>query len=291
VESSYPQVAHWRNQGSLAGRSPRSDTRLEMTRGPRFARGASSALSPALAAVAELEFRLGDWAAAHASALEALRTARAAGLPPEVMTGLVRLALIEAGLGRVQECRSHAAEVIRLARRPAEATAQALAGEALGLLELGHGRTGAAIERLEWVARICREHPCAGSCAVAWAPDLAEARVRRGDPAGARWALGHGARRARRSCASVAAWERARALLAGDHAYETLFRRALGWSEWSRQPFERARTKLCFGERLGRAGRWAEAHAYLAAALESFEALGAGPWAERASTELAVPAG
>ena len=51
-------------------------------------------------------------------------------------------------------------------------------------------------------------------------------------------------------------------------------------------PFERARTELCYGERLRRARRRAEARGQLHAALETFERLGAQPWANRARNEL-----
>ncbi|MET0835718.1 MAG: hypothetical protein ABWY97_02955 [Thermoleophilaceae bacterium] len=261
-----------------------------MTAGLRLAPTAST-LGPALAELAELEFRLGDWAAAHESAFEVLRSAQAAALPREVMSGLVRLALIEAGLGQAQVCRGHAAEAVRLARGLADRPAEALAGEAVGLLELGLGRVDAAIERLESVARICRAHPRAGSRAVAWAPNLAEARLRRGDRVGAQRALAdveRGVRRRPGSFGLVAASERSRAMLAADHACSRLFTRALAWSAWSRQPFELARTELCYGERLRRARRRREAREHLAAALGTFEELGARPWAQRASCELAA---
>jgi DNA-binding CsgD family transcriptional regulator len=50
--------------------------------------------------------------------------------------------------------------------------------------------------------------------------------------------------------------------------------------------FERARTDLCWGERLRRAGRRREARVRLGVALEGFEASGATPFAERARNEL-----
>jgi tetratricopeptide (TPR) repeat protein len=261
-----------------------------MTAGPRLARSASTLCTP-LGELAELEFRLGDWAGAHESALEALGSARAAALPREVMGGLVRVALIEAGLGDEQACRTHAAEAVHLGGRLIDPPAEALAGEALGLLELGLGRVYAAIEQLESAGRICREHPRAGTQALAWPSDLAEARVRRGDRLGARRALGEverGVRRRPGSFALVAASERSRAMLAADHAYTRLFSRALEWSGWSRQPFELARTELCYGERLRRAGRRPEAREHLAVALDTFAELGARPWAQRASSELAA---
>ena len=52
------------------------------------------------------------------------------------------------------------------------------------------------------------------------------------------------------------------------------------------RPFEHARTALLYGEWLRRARRKAEARAHLRTALETFERLGATPWAERARTEL-----
>jgi hypothetical protein len=75
-------------------------------------------------------------------------------------------------------------------------------------------------------------------------------------------------------------------MLADEHSYERLFRRALAWSEGAQQPFELARTQLCFGERLHREGRLPEACTRVAAALSSFEALGARPWARRAKRLL-----
>jgi tetratricopeptide (TPR) repeat protein len=246
-------------------------------------------LARALAELAELEFRLGAWSAAYACAVEALKVVRAGGPARESMNCLVRLAIIEAGRGDADACRSHAGEAIRLSRRYASMPAEALAREATGLLELGLGRVDAAIEWFESVARLCREHPQAAMCAT-WAPDLADACLRRGDRAGAERALASLEGRARGSgdCALAAAAERARAMLAVEDAFEWRFRRALSWHARAREPFEHARTELCFGERLRRARRPREARGHLSAALETFAALGARPWAERAARELAA---
>jgi DNA-binding CsgD family transcriptional regulator len=51
-------------------------------------------------------------------------------------------------------------------------------------------------------------------------------------------------------------------------------------------PFERARTELCYAERLRRARKRAEARTRLRGAIEVFDGLGARPWAERARAEL-----
>ena len=52
--------------------------------------------------------------------------------------------------------------------------------------------------------------------------------------------------------------------------------------------FETARTQLAYGEWLRRAARRVDARAQLRAALDDFEDLGAGRWAERAAAELAA---
>jgi len=53
-----------------------------------------------------------------------------------------------------------------------------------------------------------------------------------------------------------------------------------------RWPFDRARLQLAYGERLRRARATTQARAHLAAALRSFEDLGARTWAARAGAEL-----
>jgi hypothetical protein len=254
-----------------------------MTPGPGLAaRRARTALSPALGALAELEFRLGDWAAAHQAASEALRGARLAALDREIRLGLTRLAVIEAGMGRSGDCRAHADEATRRGSTAGDWPVRALAGEALGLLELGLGRFDAAVERLGTVERICRAHPEAGGCAVTWPGDLADALVRLGDHAEAR-RLVAGAQ-------PTPALERARATLAPRGAFGRLFKRSLELCVWSRQPFELGRTELCFGERLRHAGRAGEARPHLETALAVFEELGARPWAARARDQLMAAA-
>ena len=54
----------------------------------------------------------------------------------------------------------------------------------------------------------------------------------------------------------------------------------------SSRPFDAARTELLWGESLRRRRSRAQARTHLRAAYETFERLGAAPWAERARTEL-----
>lgn len=251
---------------------------------------APHAVVRALTELAELEYRLGDWAAAHLTAVEALRAATSAGLDDETMSGLVCLARIEAGLGRADACRSHAAQAIELSRRNARPAIEALAGEAIGRLELGLGDIDASIERLERVALICSEDAGARQIAVTWAEDLAEGCIRRGDRIGAQRAVKQleGQASQSGSCALVAALARSLGLLASDTNFEEHFRRSLTLVARARQPFDEARTALCLGTRLRRTGRTREASTVLAGALRTFEALGSEPWAEAARRELAA---
>src|SRR6202034_487459 len=75
---------------------------------------------------------------------------------------------------------------------------------------------------------------------------------------------------------------RCEALLADDDRAAELFERALAEHELTPDAFERARTQLAYGERLRRARDRILAREQLRAAVETFEALGAEPWAERA---------
>jgi DNA-binding CsgD family transcriptional regulator len=78
----------------------------------------------------------------------------------------------------------------------------------------------------------------------------------------------------------------AHGLLSEGHVAEERFQEALDHHRRARRPFERARTELAYGELLRRARRRVDARAHLEAALDTFENLGAVPWAERARLEL-----
>ncbi len=83
-----------------------------------------------------------------------------------------------------------------------------------------------------------------------------------------------------------AAVARCRGLLADDDHFDTHFAEALTCHDLTHTPFERARTELRLGERLRRARRRGESRFPLRAALDTFERLGAVPWADRARAEL-----
>ena len=78
----------------------------------------------------------------------------------------------------------------------------------------------------------------------------------------------------------------ARAMAASDSEHPDLFERALRTPDADRWPFDLARIKLAYGERLRRTQAPAAARDHLTAALEGFEQLRARPWALRAGNEL-----
>jgi DNA-binding CsgD family transcriptional regulator len=65
-----------------------------------------------------------------------------------------------------------------------------------------------------------------------------------------------------------------------------LFEQAVAADDIDQWPFDLARIRLCYGERLRRAKAPAEARGQLRAAVDIFTELGAVPWAERAGQEL-----
>jgi DNA-binding CsgD family transcriptional regulator len=77
----------------------------------------------------------------------------------------------------------------------------------------------------------------------------------------------------------------ARPLLAAEEDAEPLFRDALA-TDMARAPLYRARLLLALGQWLRRQRRIADSRAPLRAARDTFDALGVGPWGERARQEL-----
>ncbi|MGR6919234.1 LuxR C-terminal-related transcriptional regulator [[Actinomadura] parvosata] len=118
--------------------------------------------------------------------------------------------------------------------------------------------------------------------------ELAAAAVRRGRREDAAELLERSARRlgTGMSARITALLNRGRALLAEpDHA-EPYFQAALADDTGEQWPFERAQTRLDYGEWLRRQRRIAEARPLLTTALDTFQRLGARPWIERAKAEL-----
>ena len=78
----------------------------------------------------------------------------------------------------------------------------------------------------------------------------------------------------------------ASAITAPESHASDAFERALSVPDAARRPFDLARVQLAYGEHLRRGRALAESRTHLAAALETFDRLGARPWADRAAGEL-----
>ena len=115
--------------------------------------------------------------------------------------------------------------------------------------------------------------------------DLAEAQVRAGDIARARATVARLTPHAWQPWAR-AALDRARGLLAADDAFDASMERSSAAFSRLGVRLQEARSRLCHGERLRRAGRRVEARAQLRTALGLFEQMRCEPWITRTEQEL-----
>jgi DNA-binding CsgD family transcriptional regulator/tetratricopeptide (TPR) repeat protein len=228
--------------------------------------GAHEPLAHALIALATLEVDAGRWAQACAHAEHGLERARDGHCARTALRCLEQLAWLRAVQGRTAECRRHAEEANMVAAHAGFVGRRA--SGPLGILELGLGHPE------ECVRLLARDDGIPN-------PDLIEALVRCGRVAEAK------------SCPQPggATGYRCRGLWTGDETFDAEFATALALhasdaSAGGAEPFAAARTQLCYGERLRRAGRRIDARVQLRAARDEFQRLGALPWADRAGVEL-----
>ncbi len=262
-----------------------------LDRAVRSAREASAVglLPFQLSWLALAQWRGGNWAAAYSNAHDAITLAEETGWRTELPNSLVALATIEAGLGRAESCREHAARAIALSREAGVAVVEAHAANALGLLGLGSRDVQEAVRHLEFVGAFAARQGLGDPALLSWAADLVEALKWAGEPDRARATsevVSAEAERTQRPT-ELAVAARCRGMLAEDEdAIQDAFAHALAWHARAAQPFQEARTRLQYGQLLRRHRRRADARAELGAALGVFERLGAEPWAAQARSEL-----
>lgn len=254
---------------------------------------ALSTLAYALTPLGVLELRSGNWTAASAALEEAVELTALVASVGDQAWAHVTLARLEACRGNRIACQAHADEALGIARSLGLATHIFQTSAAIGLLELGAGRAQDAIAHLRSGLHLV--HECGSNdahCQSYLSPDLIEAYVRAGELAEAKSVLErYEAAVEQTKVASARALAlRCRGLVVDHAEIDDVFGRALHAHDDARgfNPFEQARTRYCFGERLRRAKRRGEAKRELEAALETFERLSARPWVESARSELAL---
>ncbi|AUG78306.1 transcriptional regulator [Kitasatospora sp. MMS16-BH015] len=247
--------------------------------------GAVGPLPTLLFFQAEAELFHGRHRDAEVTAAEGLALAMDTGQRQWVSQLRSLQAYVAAIAGEEQTCAELAAAALD-APGPAQAAGHPWAQWALALLDLGHGRAAAALDRLGTLTGGRYRHHVSATRAV---PDLVEAAVRLGTPEAA--AEAH-QRWERWATAADQPWAhalrlRCQALLGPEELAESAYLAALDQHAPTR-PFEQARTALLYGEWLRRTRRRTEARTPLRAALETFDRLGAHPWSARTRTELAA---
>ncbi|HEX8120575.1 MAG TPA: AAA family ATPase [Solirubrobacteraceae bacterium] len=246
--------------------------------------GALARLAYPLNVQSVLEFRRGGWVEAVAHAEESLRAGVDTGQDALGALGSAFAAQLYAHRGLRRESIETATEAVALCERTRSHGFVTFAHFALGTAHLVAGDPEAAAAALERAREWAQRLGTFGAGWAGWQPELVEAYV----------ALGR-TDDARRELARLLAdnpgeqpptvrvlLDRSRALVEEDDA---ALEAALDHPTPS--PFERARTELMLGERLRRRrDDRLEARRRLRSALDTFERLGAGPWATRAREEL-----
>jgi DNA-binding CsgD family transcriptional regulator len=232
----------------------------------------------------------GRWVDALAHGHAAVQSVRETGWYTELPNCLIVLATVEATLGKTEEALEHLEEAAgRAAGRTGQHLVDAHAARVRGLIELGRGRPAEAAKVLRAAADFARTAHMGDSVLFTWAGNLTEALLRSGERAEALVAyrsVEREVQRTARPCAAAVA-ARCRGLLAvsvDDARAE--FDAALVHHAEAGQPFEEARTLLCYGEVLHRARLRSEARVHLRAALDAFRSLGAAEWERRAENGL-----
>jgi DNA-binding CsgD family transcriptional regulator len=240
-------------------------------------------LARALAVQGRAAANLTNLSIAVTAAEETIRLSRETSVPPVEALGWAQNAQIAALRGRFREFEECAAQAELLATPLRAAAALATVQHARGLAALATGRHREAVEPL---LRIFRPGDPAYHLLHHWDAigDLAEAAASGPDRPRVLEIVADLERVADRmpTTALRVGLGYAHAMLADD---ETGLLRFLA-TDLSGWPFLRARAQLVHGAWLRRHRRRAESRTVLRAARDTFDALGAAPWGERARQEL-----
>jgi DNA-binding CsgD family transcriptional regulator len=244
-------------------------------------------LAVALAPAVHLEVRGGDWRRALADGSEGLMLARQCGQTNLVAHFQLDLARIDAARGDAEGCRGRLDEVRDVATACGHAVLALETQVVLGSLALTLGRHDEAAALLEAAAHEV-ERIGIHDRDSAPEPELFEALLGLGRRREAEAWLDRWQERGPRvgPLWGGALVSRCRGLLETDEQFEPQFVEALELQMLAVDRFQQARTLLCFGERLRRAGAKRESRERLREAHALFVELEATPWADRARREL-----
>ncbi|MFH8446317.1 AAA family ATPase [Streptomyces sp. NPDC018026] len=229
----------------------------------------------------------GRWADARSVAAEIAEVASQAGLDHAEACARALDATVLALLGEPAGARAGAERALALVDPLESRSVAVFARRALGLAAVAEGDYDSAYAQFRTAFTEDGDlvHYHVSPTVLA---ELAAAAVRRGHREHAARLLERSARHLGpgRSARLSLLIERGRALLAEPERAERHFRAALAGEAGEQWPFERAQTRLDYGEWLRRQRRVAEARPLLTGALDTFRRLGARPWIDRAKAEL-----
>ena len=229
----------------------------------------------------------GRWAEARSVAAEIAGVASTAGLDHAEACARALDATVLALLGESADARRMAEQALALVDPLESRSVAVFAHRALGLAAVAEGDYDTAYARFR-SAFTDGGDPVHYHVSYMVLAELAAAAVRRGRQQEAAELLERSALRlgGGMSARITALLDRGRALLAEPEHAEPYFQAALADETGEQWPFERAQTRLDYGEWLRRQRRIAEARPLLTTALDTFQRLGAQPWIERAKAEL-----
>ncbi|MFF4469528.1 AAA family ATPase [Streptomyces sp. NPDC001599] len=229
----------------------------------------------------------GRWAEARSVAAEIAEVASQAGLDHAEACARTLDATVLALRGEPAEARGNAERALALVDPLESRSVAVFARRALGLAAVAEGDYDSAYAQFR-AAFTEDGDPVHYHVSPTVLAELAAAAVRRGQREHAAELLGRSARRLGPGMSARLSLlvERGRALLAEPEDAERHFRAALAGEAGEQWPFERAQTRLDYGEWLRRQRRVAEARPLLAGALDTFRRLGARPWIDRTKAEL-----
>ncbi|HXZ56434.1 MAG TPA: AAA family ATPase [Gaiellaceae bacterium] len=265
-------------------------TWLEATHRAAVEEGDDGSLPYAVGHLPQLELWTGNWQAAERYALEHLRLAEETAQPDQRRQALFNLSNVHAHMGRVDEARAEAEELLSEAEAADEDWGATNALAALGLIELSLGNSDGAAELLarnfEMREAMGRGEPLRSSA------DYAEALVEIGDADRAEEVVRVLEERARSTARvplqAVGACARAQVAAAQGalDAAASALDEALAHHDQVTVPFDLARTLLTLGRLQRRRKQRKAARESLERALGIFEELGAPLWAEKTRAEL-----